>query len=185
MTEPVTEAIRRALNSGLLAHDQAVLVGISGGPDSTALLLALAEAGIPVIAAHLNHRVRGAEADRDEDWVRALTAERGLPLVVERLDLTLSAGGNLEARARRERYAFLGRAARMVGARAIAVGHTADDQIETLLIRLVRGTGPAGLGGMAPSTRLDRLTGGGGARRSAAPRGSADVHHRLLSGARD
>lgn len=159
MTDPVTAAVQHALASGLLARDQRVVVGVSGGPDSVALLLALHAAALPVVAAHLNHRLRGEESDDDEAAVRAIASARGIPLHVERADPTRFERGNLEERARAERYAFLARTARAVGAAAIAVGHTADDQIETLFLRLLRGAGPAGLGGMAPRTSLTQLTG--------------------------
>ena len=158
MSDPVREAVRLALADGVVARDRPLVVGVSGGPDSTALLLALLAEGVPVVAAHLNHGLRTEESDRDEAWVRALAAARGVPLVVGR-PASAPEDRNVEAWARRERYAFLGRVAAAAGAPTIVVGHTADDQLETLLLRLLRGAGPAGLGGMAPVTRLDRLTG--------------------------
>jgi tRNA(Ile)-lysidine synthase len=133
-----------------------LLVAVSGGADSVALLLGLhglaRELGISVHAAHLNHGLRGAEADGDQAFVEALCARLGVSLIAARWDC--------RARMRRRRLAgqsglrtlrreFLVAAARRVGASRIATAHTADDQLETLLLRLARGTGLAGLGGMS------------------------------------
>jgi len=130
---------------------------VSGGADSTALLLGLRrlarEFDIVTWAAHLHHRLRGAEADRDLEFVRDLCARLGVPLQ--------SARWNTRARMRRRglsgqaglrtlRREFLASAARRAGATAIATAHTADDQAETVLLRLLRGTGLPGLGGMSP-----------------------------------
>jgi tRNA(Ile)-lysidine synthase len=134
-----------------------VLVAVSGGADSTALLLALhrvaPEHGLTVSAAHLHHGLRGAEADRDLAFVRALCARLEVPLETARWDARarmarLGLAGQDGLRTLRRR--FLARAARHAGARAIATAHTADDQAETLLLRLLRGTGLPGLGAMRP-----------------------------------
>lgn len=159
MSDPVTAAVRRAIDTGLVTPDCLLIVGVSGGPDSAALLVALRTAGIPVIAAHLNHRLRGEASDRDEAAVRQMAARWGIPCVVQQLEADALTGGNIEERARTARYAFLGQTARASGASAIAVGHTADDQLETFFVRLLRGAGPHGLSGIAPRARLDRLTG--------------------------
>jgi tRNA(Ile)-lysidine synthase len=134
------------------------VAAVSGGADSVALanlLLELAEhGGFAVVAlAHLNHQLR-ATAARDEDFCRELATSLGLPLVVERGDVAARAaadGLSLEDAARRVRYAFLARTAVAVGADRIAVGHTLDDQAETVLLKLIRGAGPAGVGGISPS----------------------------------
>ena len=132
-----------------------MLVALSGGADSTALLLGLVriapEFGLRVHAAHLHHGLRGADADADLEHVRALCARAGVPLVAARWDTrrrmrARSLAGQQGLRVLRRE--FLAAAARRVGARAIATGHTADDQLETLLMRLARGTGLRGLGGM-------------------------------------
>ncbi|HZP43749.1 MAG TPA: tRNA lysidine(34) synthetase TilS [Candidatus Binatia bacterium] len=129
-----------------------VLVAVSGGPDSTALLAALAALapahGLRVTAGHVDHGLRGAESAREAREVAALAARLGTAALVRRV--TLAAGANLEARARRARYRALLAMAAEAGADVVATGHTADDQAETLLLRLVRGAGRRGLGGMRP-----------------------------------
>jgi tRNA(Ile)-lysidine synthase len=133
------------------------MVAVSGGADSVALLRALmrlsepAATGPPrLIAAHYNHRWRGADSDADEAFVRELCSSLGVPCHVGRAEANQPAnlGDGLEAAARQARYDFLTQAARQSGARYVAVAHTADDQVETVLHRIVRGTGLAGLAGM-------------------------------------
>jgi tRNA(Ile)-lysidine synthase len=131
-----------------------LVVAVSGGPDSVALLLALWQVrGLgPLVAAHLNHLLRGEESDADEAFVRALCERLALVCRCERLDVLAAAGsegGNLEGVARRLRYDWLARVAQDAGARWVATGHTADDQAETVLHRLLRGTGLKGLRGIA------------------------------------
>jgi tRNA(Ile)-lysidine synthase len=151
-----------AVAAGLPAtHDWTFpsLVGVSGGADSVALLLGLvrlapAGAGGRLVVAHADHGLR-PDAAADRAFVEKLAASLGLPCLTTRLDLTPAAGGEgLEARARRLRYAFLAEAAHRVGARHVMVAHTADDQAETVLHRILRGTGPAGLAGMRRSRAL-------------------------------
>ena len=129
-----------------------LLVAVSGGPDSTALLAALAQLapgrGLGLTAAHVDHGLRGAEGAAEADAVAALATRLGVPFV--RCAVTVSAGPDLEARARRARYQALARVAQEVGARRIVTGHTQDDQVETVLLRLVRGAGRRGLGAMRP-----------------------------------
>jgi tRNA(Ile)-lysidine synthase len=132
-----------------------LVVAVSGGPDSVALTRAVAEArepGSPVVLAHLNHQLRGPESDADEASVVALGASLGLPVVTHRLEVAALAraeGGNLEAVARRERYRWLAAVASGHGLAHVATGHTASDQAETVLHRLLRGTGIDGLRGIA------------------------------------
>ncbi|HZO82781.1 MAG TPA: tRNA lysidine(34) synthetase TilS [Candidatus Binataceae bacterium] len=150
--------IGQALEQAGLRADDLILLALSGGPDSVALLHALRELrprlDFRLAAAHLNHRLRGAESDRDEAFVRKLCAEMGVELVVERARGLDPAASNLEERARRLRYEFLVRAARRLGAGHVATAHHADDQAETVMLRLLRGAGASGLGAMAPVDSL-------------------------------
>jgi tRNA(Ile)-lysidine synthase len=150
------EVVRRFL--GDAARGPGV-VAVSGGPDSVALLRALAEAGagVPLVIAHLNHQLRGTESDADEAFVRELHARLAAEgkgeflLHCERIDAAREAatrGENLESVARDLRYEWLARVAKEAGAAWVATGHTADDQAETVLFRLLRGTGLKGLAGI-------------------------------------
>ncbi len=140
--------------------DGGIVVAVSGGPDSVALLRALVASGQhssggPIFVAHLNHGLRGAESDGDADFVRTLCAELGLVAHCESRDVrSASIGANLEATARRLRYDWLAEIAGSVGAKWVATGHTANDQAETVLHRLLRGAGIAGLRGIAPRREL-------------------------------
>jgi len=128
-----------------------LLVAISGGPDSVATLHALRRIGrhcrFEIAAAHLNHGLRGPESDRDERFVRELCGGLDIQLVVERACGLKPV--NLEERARELRYEFLSRTADALKAQFIVLGHHQDDQAETVLLRLLRGTGIAGLAAMA------------------------------------
>lgn len=133
-----------------------VLVGLSGGADSVALLHALkaleqaGEAG-SVAAAHLHHGIRGEAADADLAFCRALCQGMSVPFFHDRVDVPSLAAArkqSVEQAARGERYAFLNRTADACGAARIAVGHHMDDQAETVLMHLARGSGMAGLCGM-------------------------------------
>ncbi len=141
----------------MLAPGMGVLVGVSGGPDSVALLDILsalsADLGISVTVAHLNHRLRGAEAEADAGYVRRLAEKLALPYVVEECDVSAFRKAerlSTQTAARELRYRFFVRAARGAGAQRVALGHHADDQAQTILHHFLRGTGPAGLAGMAP-----------------------------------
>ena len=148
----------RTLTACRLHGREAVVCAFSGGPDSTALLLELArlrdEGRIgPLYAAHFEHGIRGAEARADLDFCRKTCLELGVPLFSESGDapaLARSQGLSLETAARQLRYAFLRRLKDALGADVIALGHHRDDQAETVLLHLVRGSGMAGLTGMAP-----------------------------------
>jgi tRNA(Ile)-lysidine synthase len=136
------------------------VVAVSGGADSVALIRALAACRTGTLTvAHVNHQLRGAESDADEAFVRELAAGLGLECRVKSLDIA-ALGGNLESTARRVRYAFFAEVAALVGATWIATGHTADDQAETVLHRLVRGTGIQGLRGIAAMQNPPVATGG-------------------------
>ncbi|QEG28829.1 tRNA(Ile)-lysidine synthase [Gemmata obscuriglobus] len=136
------------------------IVGVSGGADSVALLRALRSADVTLVVAHVNHRLRGAESDGDEAFVRELCAGLGLECRVLSADVAaLAAGDNLESTARRVRYEFFARVAGAVGAGWVATAHTADDQAETVLHRLIRGTGIQGLRGIAAERPNDAFPG--------------------------
>jgi tRNA(Ile)-lysidine synthase len=128
-----------------------LLIAISGGPDSVTTLHALRRIrrhfGFEIAAAHLNHGLRGPESDRDERFVRELCGGLDIQLVVERACGLKPV--NLEERARELRYEFLNRTADALKAQFIVLGHHQDDQAETVLLRLLRGTGIAGLAAMA------------------------------------
>jgi tRNA(Ile)-lysidine synthase len=152
----------------LKVGSEAMVVAVSGGPDSVALarllvdLQDLGRAG-PLVLAHVNHQLRGVQSDADEVFVSTLAKKvnverlRKLTFCSERIDvksLARMAGENLESIARQVRYEALARMARTAGARWVATGHTADDQAETVLHRLLRGTGLHGLAGIPEQREL-------------------------------
>ena len=129
------------------------MVACSGGPDSVALLHLLISMGVDVAVAHFNHRLRGSEANRDAEFVRGLCASLGRAYYPGEGEVSAEARRlrmNIEDCARRMRLAFLRETARVVGADRVALGHTADDLVETLLMRLFRGSGRTGLTSIAP-----------------------------------
>lgn len=145
LVRTAAETIRRY---DMLRPGETVLAALSGGADSVSLLLVLQELGYDVRAFHLNHCLRGAESDRDEAFCRELCEKRGIPLTVRRVDIAaLSQGKAVEETARRERYKLLEQAS---GGCKIATAHTADDNLETVLFHLVRGSGAKGLSGIPP-----------------------------------
>ncbi len=151
------------LSERLLAEDDAVVVGVSGGADSMALLNLLSELNarlgwrLRIHVAHFNHMLRGDEADKDAAFVASAADGLALPCTMEQADIAALAaaeGGGLEEIARRERYAFLHRVCLRADARRLAVGHHADDNAETVLHRVLRGTGLRGLAGIPRQRRL-------------------------------
>jgi tRNA(Ile)-lysidine synthase len=145
--------------------EHGVLVAVSGGADSTALLhfLARHESNTSnpnlkrLAAAHINHCLRGEESDADAEFVRELAADYGLCYFEHRIareDWNSGKHGSLEAAARTIRYEFLTRTAEQLGFRYVATAHTADDQTETVLHRLIRGTGLSGVVGMGRFRQL-------------------------------
>ncbi len=127
-----------------------VLLGFSGGPDSLCLLDCLQHLGYPLILAHLDHRLR-PESGEEARAAQALAEARGLPIILDSVEVKAYAdqqGLSIEEAARTQRYRFLFRAAAIEGAQAVAVGHNADDQVETLMMHLLRGAGLDGLKGM-------------------------------------
>jgi tRNA(Ile)-lysidine synthase len=148
----VIDAVRETLRRhAMLAGGERVLVAVSGGADSVALLHALRrlapELALSLAVAHVHHGLR-PEADADAELVEALCRAWALPATVARISVV--AGTSIEAAARAARYAALTREAERVGAQRIAVGHTADDQAETVLMRVLEGAGPRGLAGIPP-----------------------------------
>ena len=139
----------------LLEKDKPVLVALSGGADSVSLLDVLVRAGYSCIAAHCNFHLRGAESDRDEHFVRELCLQMNVPLEVVQFDtLTYARTHNIsmEMAARELRYAWFEETARAYGCQAVAVAHHQNDQAETILLNLKRGTGLRGLAGMRPKS---------------------------------
>jgi len=136
--------------------DETVVVGVSGGADSTALLLAMDELKrtsklfVNICVAHLDHKLR-ATSSQDARWVAALAEKLGYESVIGRskvAELARANNDNLEQAARQARYAFLERTAKRKSAKYVLTAHTMDDQAETVLMRLMRGSAGAGLGGM-------------------------------------
>jgi tRNA(Ile)-lysidine synthase len=129
-----------------------LVVAVSGGTDSTALLLSLHDLNLDLVAAHVNHHLRGADADADEQFVRALCAHLGVPLRVAdgTLDPERVRARGIEAAAREVRYAHLTRIRDEERADYVATAHQKNDQAETVLMRLLTGSGIAGLRGIHP-----------------------------------
>lgn len=155
----ITKVQRTIDRYEMLGDGLTVVVAVSGGPDSVALLYVLVELrerrypSLRLHVAHMNHQLRGAESDQDEDFVRALADHFGLAFTATRRNVRALAERerrNLEEIARRERYRFLRHTATEVEAARIATGHTLTDQAETILMRLVRGAGGEGLSGIHP-----------------------------------
>ncbi|MEN7972713.1 MAG: tRNA lysidine(34) synthetase TilS [Verrucomicrobiota bacterium] len=152
-TETIYEAIKL---HGLIPDGTNVVVGVSGGADSVALLRSLHQLGIPCTVAHLNHQLRGAESDADERFVRKLAEKLHLPVVVKRVEvqkLAESTELSVEMAARQARHDFFAEFKDSV----IALAHHADDQAETFFLKLARGAGTEGLGGMAFSQAIGQI----------------------------
>ncbi len=154
VTAGLVEAIEQ---SGLLRAGERVGVAVSGGADSVALLLLLMELrdalGLTIYVLHFNHKLRGRAADGDEKFVARLAKKLALPFYAGAADVKLIAKrdkANTEDAARRERYVFFARATGEHELDKVAVAHTADDQAETVLAHILRGSGITGLGGIHP-----------------------------------
>jgi tRNA(Ile)-lysidine synthase len=155
--DPIVSTVaRRLLGRCGVSAGSRVVIGVSGGADSVALLLAgraLAErdakgaAGIVPVAVHVHHHLRGGDADGDAAFVASLCADLDVEIHVEHVRPD-DGPGNLAQRARTMRYEALRRVAASVRAPAVAVAHHGDDQLETLVMALARGAGADGLGGM-------------------------------------
>lgn len=150
----VLEKVRIFIRQHHLLQDESrVVVGLSGGSDSVCLAHILDKLGYEVVAAHCNFHLRGEESMRDEQFVVSLCQQMGWNLHQEDFDTAVYArqkGISIEMAAREYRYDWFKRLKEEVGAEAIAVGHHQDDNVETLLLNLTRGTGIKGLCGMQP-----------------------------------
>lgn len=144
---------RTVRTHNMLAHGERVVVAVSGGGDSVALLMALAKLapslGLELVVAHLNHRLRPS-ADADQAFVCELAERLGLIVDTQELPRGALSDTNVEAKARSLRYAYLHDVARRFECTKVATGHTIDDQAETILLRLLRGCGLKGLRGILP-----------------------------------
>jgi len=166
MTSPTLHPLETRFYEAWPAHDWCdshIVLAVSGGADSVAMLRAAAALNARsggtgrLFVAHLNHALRGGDSDADAEWLSVLCERLEIPLEIGRADVAAIAkrqGDGLEAAARTARYDFLQNAAERLGARFVAVAHTADDQIETVLHRILRGTGIAGLRGIPASRPL-------------------------------
>lgn len=149
-----------------LTSGKKLVVAVSGGPDSVCLLHILAklqkELKVSLHVAHLNHQLRGIESEADAQYVSDLSRQLGIPATIEGREVKgYQAKHRLspEEAAREVRYSFLSEVAKSIGAERVAVGHTTDDHIETILLHLVRGTGTRGLRGLQPYTEWKSKTG--------------------------
>ncbi len=166
---------RLALDRTLLTAGERVCCAVSGGADSTALLLAMLDAnaerdahgaglGLVLSAAHVHHGLRGPEADADEEFVRELCARLRVPITVYRVDTAarqLSQGEGLEEAARELRYEALRSLMRSGMADVVTTAHTLDDQAETVVMKFLRGAWTEGLGGISPVLRASVEPSGG------------------------
>ncbi len=141
-------------------HPAPIVLAVSGGPDSLcladAILVQAGALGLTPAIAHLDHSLRGEAGHADAEFTRAFAGARGAPFYHEQADVAGLASAtrtSIEVAARRARYDFLARTAQAFGASLIAVAHQADDQAETVLLRLIRGAGITGLRGMQPLSR--------------------------------
>lgn len=153
----LVDAVKACIDAhAMVPWGATVLVAVSGGADSMALLSALydvrAAYGLALVVVHVNHQLRGDESERDAWFVEQQAARLGLPFHASRVDVKTPQrlfGLSPQHAARQVRYEALSALQQALGASRIALGHTADDQTETLLLRFIRGGGPAGLAGMA------------------------------------
>ncbi len=157
---PEQKVLRFIKKHRLVTGGEKLIVAVSGGPDSVCLLHILSklqkELDIELHVAHLNHQLRGAESDADAACVAGLAHRLKIPTTIESRDVKAYQAQHRvspEEAAREVRYSFLARVATAVGAVWVAVGHTADDHVETILMHLLRGSGTRGLRGLLPVSR--------------------------------
>ncbi|HIJ73660.1 MAG TPA: tRNA lysidine(34) synthetase TilS [Candidatus Hydrogenedentes bacterium] len=153
-TEMLIERVRRTIAAhNMIGAGERVLAAVSGGADSVCLLDALGALGYALEVAHFDHQTRNGESGEDAAFVRELAARRGLPFHTASRAIEPEAAASplsFEEYARQARYEFLLDTAEQVGCACVATGHQADDQAETVLMRLLRGTAPHGLAGIPP-----------------------------------
>ena len=154
----IERIIRTIERERMFGPGMRVGVAVSGGADSVCLLHALLEVGprwdLRLSVLHLNHRLRGAESDGDEAFVRDIAERAGLPILVKSWDRAGVGSANLEEAARHARLAFFAEAMASGAVDRVAVGHTRSDQAETVLFRFLRGAGSAGLAGIRPAASI-------------------------------
>ncbi len=158
--EPLEQRVLHFIREHHLVSSQCqLLVAVSGGQDSVCLLHTLVklqeELNMKLHVAHLNHQLRGAESEADAQYVSQLAHQLSIPATIEQRDVKAYQAWqhtSLEEAAREVRYTFLAEVAKSIGANRVAVGHTNDDHIETMLMHLIRGTGTRGLRGLQPSS---------------------------------
>jgi len=149
--DPVQREVARFLRAHAVPRTARLLAAVSGGSDSVALLHALLALGQRVGVAHVHHGLRGAEADRERDFVAELCLAWGVPFHGVRVDARRRDARSPEARARELRYQALERLRRELGYVSVVTAHQQDDQAETVLLRALRGTGPSGLAAIRPA----------------------------------
>ncbi|OAS19495.1 tRNA lysidine(34) synthetase TilS [Paenibacillus oryzisoli] len=161
-TDLVARVERRIEEEKLADAGDVIVVAVSGGPDSVALLHVLFRLAAThqwtIVVAHVNHQFRGSESDAEAGFVKELATGLALPCEIGVIDVPAyieESSLNGQAAAREKRYEFLHRVANQYGAHRIALAHHADDQAETMLMRILRGTGPSGLVGM-PERRREK-----------------------------
>lgn len=147
----------------LIDKNDKILIGLSGGPDSVCLLLVLdalkKEFGLKLYIAHLNHSLRGKESDQDQEFVKKLSGKLGIPSFFKKLDpASASSACCCEEAARKVRFEFLFKTAKQNRLAKIALGHNQDDQAETVLMRLIRGSGLLGLAAILPKKKINGFT---------------------------
>ncbi|MBI5789259.1 MAG: tRNA lysidine(34) synthetase TilS [Candidatus Schekmanbacteria bacterium] len=156
-----SSAVKTIEKYQLIKQDDSIVIAISGGADSVALFHFLAELksclNLRLHAAHLNHKLRGKESDNDAEFVRQLAQQHQIPYTLHAENIAVKSKQNklsLQAAARKYRYRFLRLVAQTQKANKIALAHNAEDQAETMILRLLRGSGPEGLRGIQPQNGL-------------------------------
>jgi tRNA(Ile)-lysidine synthase len=150
------EKVKRTIQKhDMLDIDDTIIIGISGGPDSVALLFVLntikVEFNLTLIASHINYKLRGEESDMDEVFVENLCKKLDIPLHKKICSLTKSNGAiSIQEEARNQRYDYFEELSRIYSANKIATGHNLDDSVETIFLNMLRGSGAKGLSGIPP-----------------------------------